>query len=382
MKYWSVAGRVSAGSVSVWHPFWLPKMVLDGRVEAERDAARRVWLQERERMRWEEGGKDGEIPLWADEREWGNDGLVSVQSAKWGEFLGIMEGCDREYRLFFFPSNIELYIRTVPLDWEMRGSRGIEFGVDLPALPAFGLGEAPHPTSTCDRPVVGPTSAQTQAQGDGWGFRDWTRFVSAWKKSKEEDAAAAVTRPSAQNKSEVEKKAEGDRGPRREASGEQHERERKKDEDEHVMPRADASTDKMSTSVVFDWLVERVPAVGKPTGPVAITPLGNEKREAESTEMETEKGVEETRGKVREAGAEGDRALHEAAVTYTVGAGVGLKSSSSSSHGQNYPERLSEMKRHMNRESKGREKKRELATREDLERFYVALARKMYDEGL
>ena len=104
VKYWSVAGRVSAGSVSVWHPFWLPKMVLDGRVEAERDATRRVWLEERERMRWEEGRKDGEIPLWADEREWGNDGLVSVQSAKWGEFLGIMEGCDREYRF----SNIQL----------------------------------------------------------------------------------------------------------------------------------------------------------------------------------------------------------------------------------------------------------------------------------
>ena len=72
-------------------------------MEAERDATRRVWLEERERMRWEGGGKDGEIPLWADEREWGNDGLVSVQSAKWGEFLGIMEGCDREYHLFKYP---------------------------------------------------------------------------------------------------------------------------------------------------------------------------------------------------------------------------------------------------------------------------------------
>ncbi len=258
----------------------------------------------------------------------------------------------------------------------MRGSRGIEFGVDLPALPAFGLGEAPHPTSTCVRPVVGPTSARTHAQGDGWGFGDWTRFVRAWKKSKD-DEGAVITRSSAQNKVEVEK-AEGDRGPRREAS-EQHEHERKEDEGGHV-PRADASTDKMSTSVVFDWLVERVPAVGKPTGSVAFTSLGSEKREVESMG----KGVEEARGKMREEGAEGDRILHKAAVTYTVGAGVGLgptKSSSSSSHRQN-PERLSEMKRHMNRENKVREKKRELATREDLERFYIALARKMYDEGL
>jgi triacylglycerol lipase len=263
------------------------------------------------------------------------------------------------------------------VDWEMRGSRGIEFGVDLPALPAFGLGEAPHPTSTCDRPVVGPASAQTQAQGDGWGFRDWTRFVRAWKKSREDEAVGAVTRPSAQNRVKVEK-AGGDCAPRREAS-EQHE----------DVPRTDSSTtDKMSTSVVFDWLVERVPAVGKPTEPGAITSLGSEKREAESMERgtEREKGVEEARGEVREEGTGGDKILHKAAVTYTVGAGVGLgpsKSSSSSLHGQKNPaERLSKMKRQMNRENKGREKKRELATREDLERFYVALARKMYDEGL
>jgi len=43
--------------------------------------------------------------------EKGNDGLVTIQSAKWGEFLGIMEGCDH---------------------WEMRGARGfnIEFEWD------------------------------------------------------------------------------------------------------------------------------------------------------------------------------------------------------------------------------------------------------------
>ena len=87
VKYWSVAGRVSGTNISIWHPFWLPKMILDG------------W-EESERVRLKEGGLS---MSWEDEREWGNDGLVTVQSAKWGEFLGIMEGCDRT----FIPSCLE-----------------------------------------------------------------------------------------------------------------------------------------------------------------------------------------------------------------------------------------------------------------------------------
>lgn len=93
VKYWSVAGRMSADSVSVWHPFWLPKMVLDGVEEKERERLKKIWEDEHE------GGSEGwgqKVPFWADERQWGNDGLVTIQSAKWGEFLGIMEGCDRK----------------------------------------------------------------------------------------------------------------------------------------------------------------------------------------------------------------------------------------------------------------------------------------------
>ena len=94
VKYWSVAGRMSE-SVSVWHPFWLPKMVLDGVEETEREKLKKLWENASVGQNW----GDHNIPLWANEREWGNDGLVTVQSAKWGEFLGIMEGCDRK---FFF----------------------------------------------------------------------------------------------------------------------------------------------------------------------------------------------------------------------------------------------------------------------------------------
>ena len=68
VRYFSVAGRT--GSVNVWHPLWLPKVVLDGANGME-----------------------------------GNDGLVSVESARWGEFLGTLEGADH---------------------WAVRGASGIE----------------------------------------------------------------------------------------------------------------------------------------------------------------------------------------------------------------------------------------------------------------
>ena len=67
--------------ISILHPLWLPKTVLDA---SEKEA------QERHPN--------------PDNEEWGNDGLVSVRSARWGEFLGILEGCDH---------------------WDVRGTRSI-----------------------------------------------------------------------------------------------------------------------------------------------------------------------------------------------------------------------------------------------------------------
>lgn len=67
VKYLSVAGRTN--KMSVLHPLWFPKLILDA--AAERGYA-------------EEKGKSGK------EYE-GNDGLVSVSSAKWGEWLGTVD---------------------------------------------------------------------------------------------------------------------------------------------------------------------------------------------------------------------------------------------------------------------------------------------------
>jgi triacylglycerol lipase len=132
VKYFSVAGRL--GGVGVWHPFWLPKMVLDG-----------VEERTREKMQDEFGANRSESgqhpPLWEREEEWGNDGLVTIQSAKWGEFLGVMEGCDH---------------------WEMRGARGIAPGV--------------IPTSLGKVPGLGKMDLSMNL-----GVGDWGKFVSAWR---------------------------------------------------------------------------------------------------------------------------------------------------------------------------------------------------------
>jgi triacylglycerol lipase len=82
-------------------------LVLDGAEEEKRaklraasEAARPVG----EEIRWSDEKQDA--PLWARDDEWGNDGLVTVQSAKWGTFLGIMEGCDRMFLILFLSRSV------------------------------------------------------------------------------------------------------------------------------------------------------------------------------------------------------------------------------------------------------------------------------------
>jgi triacylglycerol lipase len=69
VKYLSVAGRIS--KMSVLHPLWFTKLVLDSAAEKGYPVDETHFGQSYE----------------------GNDGLVSVHSAKWGEFLGVVDGC-------------------------------------------------------------------------------------------------------------------------------------------------------------------------------------------------------------------------------------------------------------------------------------------------
>lgn len=79
VKYYSIAAR--ADKIPIWHPLWLPKLVLDGAEQARVNQGCAA------------------PPEWR-----GNDGLVSLESARWGEFLGTFDACDH---------------------WEMRGSSGL-----------------------------------------------------------------------------------------------------------------------------------------------------------------------------------------------------------------------------------------------------------------
>ncbi|KAG6844064.1 hypothetical protein H0H87_010062 [Tephrocybe sp. NHM501043] len=251
VKYFSVAGRM--GGVNIWHPFWLPKMVLDGVEEKHRAKLRAIWEEELNPL--------GDTPLWAQEREWGNDGLVTVQSARW--------------------------------DWEMRGARGIEFGVDLPAIPAIGLGVS--------------TAGHRAPAGDGWGLPEWTRFVGAWKKEQKMMQADAVEKAAGEMPTETKKPVTRE-----------EERKLERERDDAIVK---SSTDKLSA--VVDWLTEQVPTP-------ALTG-GKDKTDATKDVMD-----------------ESPRSM---------------------------------MQKRMDQEGKAR-MKNELASKKDLERFYVALSRKLYDEGL
>ncbi|KAG2060719.1 alpha/beta-hydrolase [Suillus hirtellus] len=197
VKYFSVTGRIA--DMSIWHPLCLPKMVLD---ELEQDA------KERLKRQYANSGATCAPLTWEHDDQWGNDGLVTVQSARWGEFLGIMEGCDH---------------------WEIRGARGLEFNVDLPSVPL--------------------TSLAGRVGADGWAFGDWSKFIRAWKKQENgyELAGAGGSSMSSSN-------ARVSRGTREEM--------RKEGESDPVVK---ASTDKLSA--VFDWIIDQVPSTSKSSRP-------------------------------------------------------------------------------------------------------------------
>ncbi|PKI84738.1 triacylglycerol lipase [Malassezia vespertilionis] len=75
VRYFSVAAR--ANELSVIHPLWLPKLILDKAAATNTSG----------------GEMDGSSDALGGSLQ-GNDGLVSIRSAQWGTFLGIMEGWD------------------------------------------------------------------------------------------------------------------------------------------------------------------------------------------------------------------------------------------------------------------------------------------------
>ena len=126
VKYFSIAGR--SEGVNVWHPLWLPKLVLDGYESKLREQS--------------------DHPSWRNpDWQWGNDCLVSIESAKWGEFLGVLEGCDH---------------------WAMRGASVLDLNYDfsvpasIPSLSRIGIGGG-------------------NGKDNDWNLKDWGKFVRLWK---------------------------------------------------------------------------------------------------------------------------------------------------------------------------------------------------------
>ncbi|GAA5983648.1 hypothetical protein JCM10908_000367 [Rhodotorula pacifica] len=125
VRYFSIAARTPR--IPIWHPLWLPKLVLDG---AEK---RRV-----------DQGKAAP-PEWR-----GNDGLVSLDSARWGEFLGTFDMCDH---------------------WEMRGSSGLSTAelskqaVDEVTRREFRDSREPHPGGQAEKVAGGK-------EDRGWQWQD------------------------------------------------------------------------------------------------------------------------------------------------------------------------------------------------------------------
>ncbi|KAL0960595.1 hypothetical protein HGRIS_005628 [Hohenbuehelia grisea] len=292
VRYFSVASRLP--SVSVWHPFWFTKMVVDGFEKRERERLRSLW------ERGEVEGGDGLTaePLWANDREWGNDGLVTVQSAKWGEFLGIMEGCDH---------------------WEMRGARGLEI----------------------ELPTIGASASE-------WGIKDWAQFVGAWKKEEKliNDAAQASKArgvPSHEASSSLDHAQIPSSSPTPHSTSHSAREERElrrqgeRAQDDDVVK---ASTDKLSA--VFDWIADQVPTP-------SLNILGVRQTKEPRSQKKDHPSKDQTNAHL-------------------------AKEASAAIEG------MKEVDAHRRRTTT--RKRNELESKEDLERFYVALSRKLYDEGL
>ncbi|KAF9649780.1 alpha/beta-hydrolase [Thelephora ganbajun] len=126
VKYFSIAGRCEG--VNVWHPLWLPKLVLDGYESKLR-------------------GQPNPPSRNNTDQQWGNDCLVTIESAKWGEFLGVLEGCDH---------------------WAMRGASVLDLNYDFSSVSA-------------SIPSLSNIKLGGNGKDGDWSLLDWGRFVKLWK---------------------------------------------------------------------------------------------------------------------------------------------------------------------------------------------------------
>ena len=119
VKYWSVAARTN--TMSFFHPLWFPRLIVDS-------------VQEKQRKQLPDSAQSSRL-------DWGNDGLVTVESAKWGDFLGVLDNCDH---------------------WDVRGAGGRKGHAEW------------------------KTKAENQSK---WSWSDWQSFLGDWRKGREDEKA-------------------------------------------------------------------------------------------------------------------------------------------------------------------------------------------------
>ena len=238
VRYYSVGATID--NLSVLHPLYFPKMVIDRAEEKAKKAG-----------------------LQSNSKNWGNDGLVSVNSAQWGEFLGVAEDCDH---------------------WTIRGSRG--FGIDGSSMSSHmpsiswnlnSLGEV-VPSSIWNsfgefglwqrRETRKPGGDGNGGDGEGISWLDWTRFVRAWKREEARAAQASLEGASSGNSpgdSSVVNVNASSSSPQDNTTPRAHHSRPTKDLDASPEPDevVKASTDKLSK--VFDWIVEQSDSTGPNT---------------------------------------------------------------------------------------------------------------------
>ncbi|CAO1620624.1 unnamed protein product [Jaminaea pallidilutea] len=136
VAYYSIAARTQ--KIPMWHPLWLPKVILDAAAEARTAGSER----------------DGSAAALGNAKSQGNDGLVSVQSARWGHFMGVIDGCDH---------------------WDLRGGGAPRWGSDRKINPATGKpwkdaknGSAAEESKKAHDSKETDTAATKQKKEDGW----------------------------------------------------------------------------------------------------------------------------------------------------------------------------------------------------------------------
>ncbi|KAK4054507.1 hypothetical protein OIV83_001001 [Microbotryomycetes sp. JL201] len=193
VKYYSVAARTDR--IPVWHPLWLPKQVLDGS-EAAREAK----------------GK-GAPARWK-----GNDGLVTIESAQWGEFLGVVDNCDH---------------------WNMRGSSGL-------------VSAAASAQAIQEVTGLGRSEDAGAKASNGWQWQDLYALIGSKKKTVKEGVQ--------QGKSSTASAKEASSGPTTPSP----------------TTSSSASTfsreENKGLATVANWVINHLPGVSSPAQPAAPVP--------------------------------------------------------------------------------------------------------------